>query len=88
MASKGTHWWVVAWDGKPVPQGLKGVPTPGLLQMDSAQGGRYVLRAHTTAGQRLEQCFGLLQICGVEALGEPAVDRGEQLVGLGVPTLL
>ena len=30
-----------------------------------------------------EQRFGILQIGGVEPLGEPAVDRGEQLTALG-----
>ncbi len=37
----------------------------------------------TTLRQFVEQRFGILQIGGVEALGEPAVDRGEQRVRLG-----
>ena len=33
-------------------------------------------------GHLVEQCLGLLQIERVEAFGEPAVDRSEQLEGL------
>ena len=36
----------------------------------------------------LEQCLGHLQISGLKALGEPAVDWGEHLVGLGSLALL
>jgi hypothetical protein len=32
--------------------------------------------------QLVEQRLGVLQIGGIEALGEPAVNRGEQVVGL------
>jgi hypothetical protein len=38
--------------------------------------------------QRLQQCLRLLQVSGVKALGEPAVDRREQLVGLTAFALL
>ncbi len=31
----------------------------------------------------VEQGLGLLQIGGIEPLGEPAVDRGEEFAGLG-----
>ena len=30
--------------------------------------------------QRVQQCLRLLQVSGVKALGEPAVDRGQQVV--------
>ena len=30
--------------------------------------------------QRIEQRFGILQVCGVKALNEPAIDRDQQLV--------
>jgi hypothetical protein len=36
----------------------------------------------------VEQRLSVLQISGVEALGEPAVDRREQVKGLGAPALL
>jgi hypothetical protein len=42
-------------------------------------------RRPTELGQ---QAFGLLQIGGVEAFGEPAVDRGQQLAGGGLLALL
>ena len=32
--------------------------------------------------QLVEQCLGILQVRGVEAFGEPVVDRGEKIVGL------
>ena len=31
--------------------------------------------------QRVQQCLRLLQVSGVKPLGEPAVDRGQQLIG-------
>jgi hypothetical protein len=37
--------------------------------------------------QRLEQRLGVLQVGGVEALGKPAVVRGQQLVRLGTAAL-
>ena len=39
------------------------------------------------SGQTSEQRLGLPQVGSVEALGEPAVDRGQQLVGFGPLTL-
>ena len=38
--------------------------------------------------QFIQQCPGLLQVGGVKALGEPAVDRREQHVGFGTLALL
>ena len=38
--------------------------------------------------QLLQQCLGLLQVGGVKALGEPAVDRRQQLAGFGPLALL
>ncbi len=35
--------------------------------------------------QLIEQRLRFLQVGGVEPLGEPAVDRGEQLAGLTLP---
>ena len=43
------------------------------------QDGRGVI----TSRQLIEQRLGLLEVGGVKALGEPAVDRGQQLAGLG-----
>jgi hypothetical protein len=39
-------------------------------------------------GQLIEQFLGVLQIECLEALGKPAVDRGEQVLCLGAPALL
>ena len=36
----------------------------------------------------VEQCFGILQIGGVEALGEPAVGRREEITGFGAFALI
>ena len=36
----------------------------------------------TRSSQLIEQGLGLLQVEGVEAFGEPAVDRGEKIAGL------
>ena len=38
--------------------------------------------------QLVEERLGLLQVQRVKALGEPAVDRRQQLVGFGPPSLL
>jgi len=38
--------------------------------------------------QRVQQCLGLLKISGVKALGEPAIDRGQEASGLGALVLL
>ena len=38
--------------------------------------------------QRVQQCLGLLQVGGVKALGEPAVDRGQQLTRLAALALV
>jgi hypothetical protein len=45
-------------------------------------------RADTALPQVVEQGLGLLQVKSVEALGEPAVDWGEQIVGLLAFTLI
>ena len=39
------------------------------------------------ARQRIKQHLGFLQIGGIKTLGEPAVDRGQQLVCVGTPAL-
>src|SRR5207245_1396359 len=49
---------------------------------------RGVLGTPILLRQRLQQCFGLLEIWGVKALGEPAVDGCQQLVGGGALPLL
>jgi hypothetical protein len=38
--------------------------------------------------QHLQKCLGLLQVGHIKALGEPPVDRGEQLTGLSTLALL
>ena len=39
--------------------------------------------SHQSSGEVVEQGLGVLQIGGVEAFREPAVDRGEQVARLG-----
>jgi hypothetical protein len=46
------------------------------------------MSASATLRQRLQQCLGFLEVCGVKPLGEPAVDRGQQLIRLGPLALL
>src|SRR5271170_1750487 len=41
----------------------------------------------TGSRQFVEQCLCLFQVGGAEPLGEPAVDRGEQIAGFGPPAL-
>src|SRR5262249_22631094 len=38
--------------------------------------------------QLTEQCLGFLEVGGIKTLGDPAVDRSEQVVGLGALALL
>jgi hypothetical protein len=52
-------------------------PGPAWLQPQEE-----ALHAPHLSCQRLEQRLGLLQVSGVKALGEPAVDRCEQVIGL------
>src|SRR5580700_1913139 len=42
----------------------------------------------TSSRQFGEQRLRLFQIGGIEALGEPAVDRGKEIAGFGAPALL
>ena len=42
----------------------------------------------TSSSQFVEQRFCLFEVGGVEAFGEPAVDRREQVAGLGAAALL
>src|SRR5215831_2288167 len=72
------------------PPGLA-PPRPGATSRSSPSGApgmagtRGVLRL---SPQLFQQRLGLLQVSGVEALGEPAIDRGQQLAGLGTLALL
>src|SRR5947209_1111282 len=45
-------------------------------------------RVRNVSPQFLQQCLGLLQVSRVKALGEPAVDRCQQRVGLSPLALL
>ena len=38
--------------------------------------------------QRVQQGFGFLEVSGVKALGEPAIDRGENIVGFDALALI
>ena len=50
--------------------------------------GAEIYKAAPLSPELLQQCFGLLEVRGVKALGEPAVDRRQQLVGLDTLVLL
>ena len=43
---------------------------------------RHVAHAVRSLRELLQQRLGLLQVERIEALGEPAIDRGEKIVGL------
>src|SRR5215510_6001297 len=66
-------------------------PWPGATRRSSPSGApgmagtRGVLRL---SPQLFQQCLGLLQVGGVKALREPAVDRGQQVVSLLALSLL
>ena len=51
----------------------------------TARSGRFEIGL--SGGQLIEQCLGLPQVERVETLGEPAVDRGENVTRLGAATL-
>jgi hypothetical protein len=69
---------------------------PGFLVASASSYSNCALAAITVAHSRIqtwsaefvEQRLGVLQVGRVEALGEPAIDRGEQVVRLGAPSLL
>src|SRR5712691_8219059 len=44
--------------------------------------------ATTLSHQRIEQRPGILEVGGIKAFGEPAIDLGQQLVGCGALALL
>src|SRR5262245_61252429 len=49
---------------------------------------RQAVSAGVALRQRLQQRPGLLEVSGVKPLGEPAIDRCQELVGLGALALL
>ena len=51
---------------------------------------RWLELAHepTFSGKLVEQRLGVLEVDGIKALGEPAVDRGEEIVGLSAFALI
>ena len=62
--------------------------------VDGRTGQKAVVRARPpamlTTGSRqfVEQCLCLFQVSGIEPLGEPAVNRRQQIVGFDAPALL
>jgi hypothetical protein len=70
------------WD-----QNVPGIRADRALSDGVTCGQQNVPRADGSC-QLIEQRLGLLQIDGVKALGEPAVDLSEQLVGFGTLALL
>src|SRR6266571_3240952 len=76
---------------------FKGVPVTGKVNVgecdgrDRAQGKRGPSTSHMTVrlpSQLRQQRLGVLQVGGVKALGEPAVNRRKQLTRCGLLALL
>ena len=60
---------------------LKVLHPPGGMHTRPAWVGSTDVSTGAALGQRGQQCLRLLQVSGVKALGEPAVDRGEEVIG-------
>ena len=64
----------------------------GLLQESGYTPGRHrtagCSHIQTWSAELVEQGLGVLQVGGVKPLGEPAVDRCQEVVRLGTPTLI
>src|SRR6266446_406580 len=58
------------------------------FQLPPEQSGRCAMSSAFPSGQCIKQCSSLLEVSGVKPLGEPAVDRCEQVVGFGALALL
>ena len=59
------------------------VPADRRVYQEAVIRARLLVTLTTSSSQLVEQRLGILQIGGVEALGEPAVDRRQQLARLG-----
>src|SRR5437899_845092 len=62
--------------------------TQVLMNTHPALEGRQAVSADVALRQCLHQLPRLLQVCSVKTLGEPAIDRCEQVVGRGALALL
>jgi len=67
---------------------MKVLPTQWAMNARLALLGSKGVSTSVALRQRVQQCLRFLQVEGVKALGEPAVDRRQQLVGFRPPALL
>src|SRR5262245_6549383 len=67
---------------------MKVLPTQWVMNARLALLGSKGVSTGVALCQRVQQGLRFLQVEGVKALGEPAVDRRQQLVGFRTPVLL
>ena len=67
---------------------IKVLHTQGVMNMPPALLGSKGVSTGVALRQRVQQCLRLLQVRGVNALGEPAIDGREQAGGLRTLALL
>src|SRR5262245_34312723 len=66
---------------------MKVLHTQGVMNTHPALLGSKSVSTGVALRQRIQQRLGLLQVRRVKALGEPAVDRGQQVISLGALAL-
>ena len=77
------------WNRRPDPQDtFLAAPSDRWVGQKAVIGVRLVDMPTAGSRQLIEQPLCFFQIGGVEALGEPTVDGGEQIMSLGPPALL
>src|SRR5262245_33295334 len=62
--------------------------TPGVMTTRPAWVGSTSVSTEVALRQRVQQCLRFLQVSGIEALGEPAVDWCQEVMGFLVFALL
>ena len=67
---------------------MKVLHTQGVMNTRPALLGRKGVSTGVALRQRVQQCLCLLQVSGVKPLGEPVVDRCQQVVGFLLLALL
>jgi hypothetical protein len=89
VVGEGWHREVSPYPNLPPGRDIRAAPP-----VDGRTGQKAVVRARPpavlTTGSRqfVEQCLCLFQVSGIEPLGEPAVNRRQQIVGFDAPALL
>src|SRR5215472_10241699 len=72
----------------PTPIPMKVLHTQWFMNTRPALLGRKGVSTGVALRQYVQQCFRLLEVGGVKALGEPAIDRGQELARFQALALL